>query len=89
MYSELDQLASAIANRLHPTIPLSIDIWDAKTCAEFLKVTAKYFSEHIAPVPNFPQAIRLPLKSGGRTSPRWKAQEIIDWTGTQQEKRVA
>lgn len=70
-------------------IPLDLQLWDADFIADLLRVKSRYFQEHIAPVPGFPQAIRLPLARGGRTNPRWKATEVLAWIDGNQERRAA
>jgi len=71
-------LADEIAERLPQAIPMSIALWDSNTIAAYLKMSSRQVSEHIATLPDFPKAIRLPLgKYGSR--PRWKAAEVIEW----------
>lgn len=75
----IDKLALAIADRLKPTIPLAIDLWDIGMVASYLKRDPQVVRERMACTPSFPKAIRLPTKSG-RAQPLYKATEIIEWT---------
>lgn len=83
----IDQLAAELAHRIRVSaIPIQIDLWDAETIGLYLKVSAKHVLQRYAPLPDFPQPIRLPSeKRGGQ--PRWKAAEVIAWAEKYQEKR--
>jgi len=70
-------------------IPLSVALWNAETIAAFLQVSPRQVLERYAPMPGFPQAIRLPSVSAKKGHPRWKAEEIIDWVNRHQEQRAA
>ena len=83
----IDQLASALAARIAPAIPLEIDLWSAAEIAAYLKVNRRQVLERYAPLPDFPNAIRLPNTEGGRGQPRWPAQEVITWANKYQEDR--
>lgn len=83
----LDALISAVSKA--PSIPPDRRLWDSDEVASMLCMKVKYFREHVAPTPGFPQAIRLPLANGGRSTSRWKAAEIIEWIDSNQEKRIA
>lgn len=78
--SRLDALISAVSK------PRDIQpdrrLWDADEVASILCMKVKYFREHVAPTPGFPQAIRLPLANGGKTTARWKAVEIVEWSAS-------
>lgn len=85
----IEQLAAALADRIRPEVPLSVDLWDAKLVAAYLKVSPKHVLERYSPRPDFPRAIRLPAASG-KGHPRWKALEVIEWAEKHQDrKRVA
>lgn len=58
--------------------PIEIAVWDAQTTSSYLGVSKSSFLRRIAYLPNFPKAIRLPSGSG-RTHPRWKASEVVNW----------
>ena len=53
--------------RLPKSIPAEYQLWDADYIAEMLRLKVRYFREHVACAPMFPQAIRLPLAGGGMT----------------------
>jgi predicted DNA-binding transcriptional regulator AlpA len=56
----------------------------AQTIAQYLKVTPKHVLQRYAPLPDFPQPIRLP-SAKGTGQLRWKAKEIIGWAERYQE----
>jgi hypothetical protein len=85
----IDQLARAVAAHLPAQMPVDIALWDGDYIAALMQMKPKYFKEQVATAPGFPQAIRVPLASGGRSSPRWKAEEVIEWMGKNQERRAA
>lgn len=74
----IDRISYAIAERIAPSVPIDIALWDAETIGAFLKVGKSQVLERYAPLADFPKAIRLP-STGGRGHPRWKASEIIGW----------
>ena len=80
----VDQLAAAIVGRLIPPIPLEIDLWSGVEIGAYLKVGSRQVLERLAPMPDFPKAIRLPTDRG-KGQPRWKACEIIAWAEKYQE----
>ena len=70
-------------------IPTELQLWDGDYIAGILQMKPKYFKEHVATATGFPQAIRLPLAGGGRSTPRWMADEVLTWMQRHQEKRAA
>lgn len=82
----LDKLANALAERLKPALPVSIDLWDVATVAQFLKRDPSVVRERITCLPDFPKAIRLP-STRGRGHPLYKAAEVIEWAESYREKR--
>ena len=83
------QLAAAIADRVQPRVPLDIALWSADDVAVYLGMTTKTVSNHVVTLPGFPQAIRLPSRTGGRGHPRWKAGDVIAWAESYQDRRAA
>ena len=81
----VEKLANALAKQLRPAIPLSIDLWDVATVAQFLKRDPDVTRERITCLPDFPKAIRLPSNKG-RAHPLYKAAEVVAWAQTYQEK---
>lgn len=81
----IERLADAVATRVKPVIPLSIDLWDIATIAQYLKREPQVVRERMACLSNFPKAIRLPTKTG-RAQPLYNAQEVIKWAQSYQEK---
>lgn len=59
----IDQIASAVADRLSPVDGL----WSAKTIAKYMDIdNYRQVLERYAPHPQFPKAIRVPVAGGGR-----------------------
>lgn len=78
---KLDELIAAVLNtKLKPSIDIDIQLWSTADIAEYLNISYKYTSEYIVTHHSFPQAIRLPTKSGERNGhPRWYASDVIEW----------
>ncbi len=85
----IDRLASEIAGRIAPAVPLSIDLWDAERIAAYLKVSPRQVAERYACRPDFPRPICLPTPSGSNQIRRWKAAEVIAWAEARQERKRA
>lgn len=82
----VEKLAMAVAKQLRPGIPLSIDLWDVATIAQFLKRDPAVTRERITCLPDFPKAIRLP-SGKGRAHPLYKAVEVVAWAESYRESR--
>lgn len=85
----IDKLARAIAANMPAAIPIDVALWSSEDCAAYLRISKSSFSQRIACLPGFPQAIRLPRADGRATHPRWKALEVIEWAEKYQERRAA
>jgi hypothetical protein len=83
----IEKLAAALEQRLRPSIPLNIALWDISTIAKFVNRNEAVVRERLACKPDFPSAIRLPTETGKRGHPLYKAQEIISWVEKYTEKR--
>jgi len=83
---ELAETLEALLTLLQPHIPVTVDLWDAKMVAAYLKVAPRRVTEYYARLDNFPAPIRLPSASGGRGHPRWKAMEVISWAEQYRER---
>ena len=81
----LDQLASAIAQRIKPSTPLDKTPWDASECAAYLRVEVKTFQQAYAPLPSFPRPIK-PSTATGKGHPKWNAQKVVDWFFAHEEE---
>lgn len=83
----LNALAEALTRR---TADVSDDkrLWDAQTCAEYLGIkSARSFTEHTAPLPDFPDAVPIPsIRSSSTTQRRWIAKEVQDWALSNRDK---
>ncbi|WP_150574439.1 hypothetical protein [Pandoraea aquatica] len=96
----LERLAQSLADRLAPTLPVSIQLWNAKTIAVYLQRSPAVVLERIVTLPDFPAPIRLPstrAKSRNEIGqsidratgqPLWKAIEVIAWVDSHRGKRV-
>lgn len=73
----IDKISAALADRLIPALPISVDLWDMKTIAAYLKRSPDSVRERLACLPDFPRPIRLP--SAGRAQALYKAREVIHW----------
>lgn len=83
----IERLAEAVAQRMLPAIPLSIDLWDMGTIAGYFKRSPSVVRERLACLPSFPKAIRLPSTTAKRgCQPLYKATEIIGWAESHREK---
>lgn len=85
----IDKLARAIAANLPAHIPIDVALWSAADCAAYLRISESSFYQRVAPLPGFPQAIRIPRADGHKGHPRWKAREVIEWAEQYQERRAA
>lgn len=81
----IERLANALAERVKPSIPLSIDLWDIAKISEYFRRDPQVVRERMACLPSFPKAIRLPTKTG-RAQPLYNAIEVIKWAQSFQEK---
>ena len=87
MNDELAKLTEAVEKLTkRPQIPVEADLWDSTHIAAYLKRSARHVMERLAPMPDFPKAIRLPTTSGGRGDPLWPAAEVIEWVGKYRER---
>ncbi|MDP3669152.1 MAG: hypothetical protein Q8R69_05630 [Telluria sp.] len=83
----INKLAAAIAAHLRTTIPVSIDLWDIATIAQYLKRNEATVRERMACLPDFPKAIRLPSTTNkGRGQALYRAADVIAWTARYQDK---
>lgn len=80
----IERLADALAQRMTPSIPLAVDLWDIATIAAYLKREPGTVREQMACLPSFPKAIRLPT-SKGRAQPLYNAKEVIAWAQSYRE----
>jgi predicted DNA-binding transcriptional regulator AlpA len=74
---EIERIASALAARIAPVVPIDYQIWDAEMVAGYLSTSVSNFQQYVAPHPNFPRPIRIPNVKGQKMYPRWMAMEVI------------
>ena len=82
----ITKLADALAVRIRPRIPASVQLWDLDDIAEYLRLSKVSVQSRIACLPDFPKAIRLPTDGKKSGHPRYKAAEVISWAEHHQEK---
>ncbi|MEV8471684.1 hypothetical protein [Ralstonia sp. UNC404CL21Col] len=75
----IDRLAEAVAERVQPTVPLNVRLWNCKLVAAYLHRAPSVVLERVVTLPGFPTAIRLPTTTGNKGQPLWKAAEVIAW----------
>lgn len=85
--AKLDQLIAVVGRSA--AVPAEARLWSADEIAAYLSVGRRTAAEKIVMLPGFPQPIRLPVVSGGRGHPRWKAAEVMAWAEQFQERRAA
>lgn len=73
-----DELATAIAKKIHALTPAERVLWTPKQCAEYISVSERHFMDRVAKTHGFPKPIQLPSqKAHGAT--RWLAVEVQNW----------
>jgi hypothetical protein len=82
----INRLAAAVADRIRPQIPFDYEMWDIATIAACLKLSEAQVRERLAPLPDFPKAIRLPTTTGSRGHARYRAKEVAAWMMKYQDK---
>jgi predicted DNA-binding transcriptional regulator AlpA len=86
---DIDALATAIAAKIRPPVPIEVALWGVMDIAEYLGVSRSQVSNRFLPLPGFPSAIRIPTSDGHRSHPRWRAIEVIEWAGKFRDKQRA
>lgn len=72
------ELAGMLSKQFRQSIPVDVDLWTAQQVGAYLKCSDRYVLEYYCTLPDFPEKIRLPSKSG-RGHPLWNASEVIAW----------
>ena len=83
----LNALADALKIK-RVEVPDDRRLWDAQACAEYLGIkSARSFTEHTAPLPDFPCAVPIPsVRSSSTVQRRWIAKEVQDWALSNRDK---
>jgi len=88
----LAQLVNTLIERIaalsKPSIPIDIDLWDAKSIAAYLKRDVAVVRERIVCMSSFPASIRIPNSKGQRMQPLWKAAEVTAWAESFQSHKT-
>ena len=74
---EIERIASALAARIAPVVPIEYQMWTALQVAGYLDTSVTNFQQHVAPHPKFPRPIRIPNTKGQKMFPRWMAMDVI------------
>lgn len=83
---ELEKLIEQLIERLAaPTLPLSVDLWDTKYIAAYLKRSVTTVRDRVVIRPDFPRPIRLERVGNAL----YKAREVVAWAESHQEKLPA
>lgn len=61
-------------------------LWDTSDIAEYLGLSTQHVRDRVVCQPRFPGRISFPTTQG-RSKPRWKREEIIEWTESYQERK--
>lgn len=59
--------------------------WNAAQCAEFLGVCTRQFRERTCKAAGFP----VPFRADGKGHPRWRSDEIREWSDRSRQSRAA
>lgn len=96
----LERLAQSLSERLAPVLPLSVQLWNAKAIAAYLRRSPAVVLERVVTLPDFPAPIRLPSTraksingtnacvNGATGQPLWKAIEVIRWVDSHRQTKV-
>ena len=82
-----DAVCNAVAKRVTQAIPGSLDLWDTKDIASYLKRSVNTVRTDVVIQPSFPKPVRLP--GAGQSHALYIAREVIRWAeGFQQPTRA-
>lgn len=81
-------LADQLAQRMQPSVPFELELWDLDKVAKYLHRNREVVRESMASLPGFPRAIRLPTKGAGvrRSHALYYAKEVVEWAQKYREK---
>jgi hypothetical protein len=74
---EIERIASALAARIAPVVPIDYQIWNAEQVAGYLSTSTSNFLQYLAPHPAFPRPIKIPNVKGQKILTRCKSMDII------------
>lgn len=66
-----------VLSRPASTLPVSVDLWDTKHIAAYLKRSTDNVRKEIVCLPSFPRPLRLPVH--GKAQALYKAREVVRW----------
>lgn len=73
----LEKLLERLGTSAQATLPVSVDLWDTKHIAAYLKRSLFTVQTKIVVLPTFPRPIRLPVE--GKSQALYKAREVVKW----------
>jgi len=83
----IDRLAIEIAQHIPPRIiPIAHRLWTYAEIAHYLRLETSYVQQHMPHAPGFPAPIRLVIRKGSLSHPRFRAVEVIRWAEAQRDK---
>ncbi|OVE47202.1 hypothetical protein [Chromobacterium violaceum] len=69
-------------------VPIDKALWSPATCAQYLGVSERHFSERLSLQPGFPEAFNV-AAGEKRMDLRWKAKDIMSWVERKRVRRAA
>lgn len=75
----LEKLLDHLTKPQAAPFPVTIDLWDTRTIAAYLKRSVDTVRDDIVTLLTFPKPIWLPVKSRTRAHALYKAREVIAW----------
>ena len=71
----IDRLADALADRIKPTFPLDIELWNVERIANYFGKAIPVAQRSITCLPGFPR----PVKTEKNARPLYFAKEVVEW----------
>ncbi|MBM2884044.1 hypothetical protein JFK97_06540 [Chromobacterium phragmitis] len=69
-------------------VPIDKALWSPATCAKYLGVSERHFSERLSLLPGFPEPFNV-AAGEKRMDLRWKAKDIMSWVERKRVRRAA
>jgi hypothetical protein len=79
----LEKLLAQLSKATVVSLPVTVDLWDTRHIAAYLKRSVDTVRDDIVTLPTFPKPIRLPVRSATRAQALYKAREVIAWAERQ------
>jgi len=75
----LEKLLDHLSKPPPVQLPVTIDLWDTRHIAAYLKRSVDTVRDDIITLPTFPRPIRLPMRGAVRAQALYKARDVIAW----------